>query len=84
MDYVFQTKGVCPSQIKIQVEGDTVGNVEFCGGCNGNGKGLAALVKCMKMEEVIQRCQDITCGPRPTSCPAQLAKALKEIQEKQS
>lgn len=82
MEYVYRTKGVCPSKIKIEVDGDTVGKVEFCGGCNGNGKGIAALVKGMKVQEVIARCKDITCGSKGTSCPAQLAKALAEITEK--
>ena len=82
MDYVYRTKGVCPSQIKIEMHEDTVGNVEFCGGCNGNGKGVVALVKGMKADEVIARCKDITCGSKGTSCPAQLAKALQEITKK--
>lgn len=79
MEYVYKTKGICPSQIQIEVNGDTVGDVKFFGGCNGNGKGVAALVKGMKVDEVIARCKDIKCGSKPTSCPAQLAQALREM-----
>lgn len=79
MKYVFQPKGICPSQIHVEVEGDVIGTVRFCGGCNGNGKGVAALVKGRELDDVIERCRDITCGARPTSCPAQLAMALEQI-----
>lgn len=80
MEYIYKTKGVCPSQIIIECTGDTVDKVQFCGGCNGNGKGIAALVAGMKMEDVIDRCENIQCGFKNTSCPDQLAKALREIQ----
>ena len=60
MEQTFSTKGICPSQIVVQVEGDTVQKVQFCGGCNGNGKGIAALVQGMKIDEVIRRCEGIT------------------------
>ncbi len=79
MEQTFSTKGICPSQIVVQVEGDTVQKVQFCGGCNGNGKGIAALVQGMKIDEVIRRCEGITCGHKPTSCPAQLAECLKQM-----
>lgn len=84
MRYRFQPRGVCPKQIDIEVNGDTVGEVKYYGGCNGNGKGIAALVKGMKIDDVIERCENITCGFKNTSCPDQLAKALREIQKQES
>ena len=83
MEYVYKTKGVCPAQIVIECNGDTVEKVQFCGGCNGNGKGIGALVAGMKMEDVIARCEHIQCGFKDTSCPDQLAKALRAIQEQE-
>lgn len=74
----YKPSGVCASRINIEVEGGIVKNVEFIGGCNGNGKGIAELVKGMKVEEVIERLENIKCGYKQTSCPAQLAEALKK------
>lgn len=75
---VYKTKGVCSSAIEIELDGDIVKNVTFTGGCNGNLKGISQLVKGMKVEDVIARVEGTTCGMKPTSCPDQLAKALKE------
>ena len=74
----YKPSGVCASRINIEVEDGIVKNVEFIGGCNGNGKGIAELVKGMKVEEVIERLENIKCGYKQTSCPAQLAEALKK------
>ena len=80
MKYRYQTHGTCSRAIEIEVdENGVVQQVAFDGGCNGNTKGVAALVKGMKAEEVIGRLENIRCGLKPTSCPDQLAKALKEI-----
>lgn len=82
MVYTYKTKGTCSSQIKIEFDDDkTVKNVEFLGGCNGNLKGIGQLVTGMHIDEVIDRLEGITCGFKNTSCPDQLAKALKEINE---
>lgn len=81
MKFVFQPTGVCSRQIQIEVENGIVGDVLFVGGCNGNSKGISALVKGMKVEDVIARLEGITCGMKNTSCPAQLAKALREHAE---
>lgn len=81
MQYIYKTTGVCPSQIEIECNGDTVGEVKFHGGCNGNTKGIASLIKGMKIDDVIARCENITCGFKSTSCPDQLAKALRQIQK---
>ena len=77
MVYTYQTKGTCSRKIEIELDGNIVKRVAFTGGCNGNTKGLASLVAGMKAEDVIKRCEGITCGLRPTSCPGQLAKALR-------
>lgn len=82
MTYTYKTRGTCSSQIKIDINDDkTIENVEFLGGCNGNLKGISELVKGMTVDEVIDRLDGIKCGFKQTSCPDQLAKALKEIEE---
>lgn len=78
MKFNYVPRGVCSRQIEIEVEDGIVGDVRFIGGCNGNAKGISALVKGMKIEEVISKLENITCGAKSTSCPAQLAEALKE------
>lgn len=84
MQYVYNTQGTCSRQIIIDVDDSgIIEQVTFVGGCNGNTKGMSSLVKGMKIDEVITKLQGITCGFRPTSCPDQLATALKQIKEKQ-
>lgn len=78
MQYTYQTKGTCSRQILIDLDGDVIRSVRFVGGCNGNTKGISALVAGMKAEDVIHRCEGITCGFKPTSCPDQLSHALRE------
>jgi uncharacterized protein (TIGR03905 family) len=80
---VYQPQGVCSQAIMIAVEGDVVQSVEFYGGCQGNTQGIAALVRGMKVEDVIARLEGIRCGGKATSCPDQLARAMKRIQEEQ-
>ncbi|NLG92979.1 MAG: TIGR03905 family TSCPD domain-containing protein, partial [Clostridiales bacterium] len=70
------------TEIVLELDGDIIKSVEFIGGCNGNTKGVAALVKGMKADEVIGRLKGIKCGFRPTSCPDQLAAALYQAMEK--
>ena len=74
MHYV--PKGICAVGIEFEVVDGKVENVVFTGGCDVNHKGLNALIKGMKVEEAIERLSGITCGPRATSCPDQLSKAL--------
>lgn len=81
MHYTYKTKGTCSSQIDLEVENGVVQDVKFTGGCNGNTKGISALVKGMKVDDVIARCQGIRCGFKPTSCPDQLATALLAVQK---
>ncbi len=79
MNYTYHTKGVCSQKIDLEVEDGILKDVRFTGGCNGNLKGISQLVKGMKIEDVIKRLEGISCGMKGTSCPDQLAKALKSI-----
>lgn len=79
---VYKTKGVCSQEIHVELDGDVIKNVEFVGGCSGNTQGVAILVKGMKAEEAISRLEGIRCGMRPTSCPDQLSRALKQALQK--
>lgn len=79
MKYSYRTLGTCSSQIDLEVEDGILKEVHFIGGCNGNLKGISALVKGMKVEEVISRLEGIRCGNKPTSCPDQLCQALKTL-----
>ena len=74
----YRTKGVCSRMIKLELDGDTIRSVEFVGGCSGNTQGVARLVEGMKVDDAIARIEGIKCGPRPTSCPDQLAQALRQ------
>ena len=78
--FTYKTKGVCSSAIDITIENDTVVEVRYHGGCSGNTQGVAALVKDMKVDEAIKRLEGIRCGMKSTSCPDQLATALREYQ----
>lgn len=78
MQYTYRTKGVCSQMISFEVADGKVSNVQFFGGCNGNLKGIGALVEGMDIDDVISRVEGIKCGMKATSCPDQLAKALKE------
>ena len=77
MSYEYRPRGVCSQRITFDIEGGVVKNVKFTGGCHGNLQGIAKLVEGMKPEEVIDRLSGIRCGFKPTSCPDQLAKAIK-------
>lgn len=77
----FVPKGVCTRRIRIKLEGETVKEVSFLGGCSGNTQGVAALAVGMPASEVISRLEGICCGFKPTSCPDQLAKALRAALE---
>ena len=79
MKYVYNTNGrVCAQFVEVEVENDCVKSVNFIGGCDGNHKGIAALAAGMQVNEAIRRLAGITCGMRNTSCPDQLACALKQ------
>ena len=74
----YVTRGTCSTAINVEVENGIIQSVEFVGGCHGNTQGVAALVKGMDVEEAISRLEGIDCRGRGTSCPDQLAKALKQ------
>ena len=74
----FSPRGVCSRAIEIELDDGIIRSVHFQGGCSGNTQGVAALVRGMRAEEAIERLSGIQCGPRGTSCPDQLARALEE------
>ena len=78
MYFEYKTRGTCSRAIQFEVENNTLKNVNYIGGCHGNLQGIAALVEGMNVDEVISRVKGIRCGMKDTSCPDQLAKALKE------
>ena len=78
MQYEYKTVGTCSQRIIFEIEDGKVYNVQYIGGCNGNLQGIGRLVEGMNVEDVIARIDGIHCGFKPTSCPDQLAKALKE------
>lgn len=77
----YKTHGVCSREIHFEVKDGKLTGVQFVGGCSGNTQGVGRLVEGMEVEEAIRRLDGIHCGPRPTSCPDQLARALKQYQE---
>ena len=74
----YEPKGVCSRYMEIDVENDVILEVRVKGGCNGNLKGICSLLKGMTVADAIARMEGICCGPRSTSCPDQLAQALKQ------
>lgn len=81
LNFTYKTKGVCSRSINIELDGETVVSAKFEGGCNGNTKGISALVAGMNIDDVINKLEGINCGFRGTSCPDQLANALKQAKE---
>ena len=75
---VYKTFGTCSREINFEVVDNKLTIVSFLGGCNGNLQGIGKLVEGMDIDEVIARVEGIKCGARQTSCPDQLAKALKQ------
>lgn len=78
MTVEYTPKGVCSRKIEIDIENGIINKVRFVGGCNGNTQGISKLVEGMKAEDVISCLEGVNCNGRGTSCPDQLAKALKE------
>lgn len=77
--YSYRTSGTCSQAIEIEIEGDVIKSVMFYGGCDGNLKGISALVTGMKAQDVIDCLKGTRCGMKATSCPDQLAQALTAI-----
>ncbi|MBR6529602.1 MAG: TIGR03905 family TSCPD domain-containing protein [Firmicutes bacterium] len=82
MFYSYTPQKTCSHQIQFEIDNGIVKKVSFAGGCNGNLKGIAALVEGLPAEEVVERLSGITCGFKSTSCPDQLACAIKEAMAK--
>ena len=76
MEYI--THGVCSQMIRFDIDDDRIHSVEFVGGCAGNAQGVSRLIEGMKVDDAIARMEGIRCGNKPTSCPDQLARALKK------
>ncbi len=81
MEYNYRTKGICAVEIHYNVDGGVLKDVSFVGGCDGNHKGIENLVEGMKVEDVIKKLEGIRCGSKMSSCPDQLAQALKQVKE---
>ena len=81
MQFDYKTKGTCSQRILFEIDEGILKNVQFMGGCNGNLKGIGSLVEGMQVNEVISRLEGTTCGMKNTSCPDQLATALKKAIE---
>lgn len=75
----FKTQGTCSQLIMLTGDNGRLTDVQFVGGCNGNLKGIASLVVGMKYQDIVDRLHGICCGTKPTSCPDQLAKAVKQL-----
>ncbi len=83
MAYHYLTRGTCSRSIDVELDGDVVRSVEFTGGCSGNLKGISRLVAGMTVEQVENMLKGTTCGMKPTSCPDQLAIAVRQAYEAQ-
>lgn len=79
--FSYTTQGVCSRMIEISVENDIITQVTFTGGCSGNTQGVSRLAEGMQVDEAIRRLSGIRCGFKDTSCPDQLACALKKMRE---
>lgn len=77
--YQYRPQGVCSQLMEITVDGDVLQEVKVLGGCSGNLQGISSLVRGMKVDEIIRRLEGIRCGGKATSCPDQLAQALKAL-----
>ncbi len=81
MNFSYRPKGVCSQNMDIEIEDGKVTGLKVMGGCSGNLQGIAKLIEGMEVDEVINRLEGIRCGFKKTSCPDQLAKALRQIKE---
>jgi len=77
----YKPTGVCSQLISFEIDGNTIKSVQFTGGCSGNTQGVARLIEGMDIDDAISRLDGIKCGFKPTSCPDQLAQALKKYKE---
>lgn len=80
MKYRYTTQGTCSQMIEFEIENGVLKNVEFYGGCHGNLQGISKLVEGMKVDDVVAKLQGIHCGCKSTSCPDQLSKAIRMVE----
>lgn len=83
MTYTYIPKGVCSRKMTFEINNDVIESLAVEGGCNGNLKGISSLVKGRRVDEVIESLEGIHCGMKPTSCPDQIATALKQFRDTQ-
>ena len=81
MQYKYKTQGTCAHTITFDLDGDVVSNIKYSGGCSGNTLGLAVLAEGLTVDEIEKKLSGIRCGFKSTSCPDQLAKAVRLAQE---
>lgn len=81
MKYTFTPKGVCPTKLDIEIDGEIIKHIKFSGGCDGNLKAIASLVEGMPVDQVADKLSGISCGLKSTSCSDQLSIALKKAAE---
>ncbi len=81
MRYTYKTKGTCSSKIEFDINNDVITDVTFTGGCNGNLKAVRSLVDGLTVDQIEKKVSGIRCGMKSTSCPDQLAKAVREAYE---
>ena len=79
--FVYYPQGVCSQMYEIELDGDVIKDIVITGGCHGNLQGLSILLKGMKVDEAISKLEGVRCGFKPTSCPDQIAKALRKARE---
>lgn len=79
--FTYKTKGVCSRLMNFEMEGNIIKNVEIIGGCPGNLMGISNIIKNKTVDEVIEAFEGVTCGPKNTSCPDQIACAMKLYKE---
>lgn len=79
--YTYRNRGTCSSEVSFSIEDGIVSDISFRGGCNGNLQGISRLAQGLSAEEVIKRCEGIRCGMKATSCPDQLAQALRSAMQ---
>ena len=80
-EIVYHPQGVCSREYHIVVKDDVIDSIKIIGGCDGNLKGIAGLLRGMKVDDAIERMSGVTCGSKPTSCPDQIARALRQLQQ---
>ena len=84
MEHIYRPRGVCSREMRVEVEDGIIRRVEVVGGCDGNLKGISRLLVGMRAEDAIGKLEGVRCGFKPTSCPDQLSKALRECLKKQA